>query len=253
MKLSLKEFGEGDPLIILHELPGSLEHWQESVEYLSPHFHIICTDLSSRGGSDDYEDYSYDLMALDIRNLMLKRNHSSAFFMGHSIGGKVVMEFALSYPEMVDKLVILEAAPVSYDPDYSGLLNLINSINLNEITSLTEAAAFLHANIPEPRLRCFLLKNLHIGRKGKYTWKFDPAVICRNYLNISNGLDKDRICASPALFLKGGKSDLLSRDDLPFIKCLFPNSMLDVIKSGGHWVHTEDPKAVFSRIKQFLM
>jgi len=252
MELYFREYGNGDPVIILHGLLGSSGNWHTVANRLSSQYRVISVDLRNHGQSPHHDDFDYNVMAEDIHKLLIKENIDSAYFMGHSMGGKVAMEFALSYPEKVKKLVVVDIAPVSYDPIHAGLLNILNKLDLSEVSSMIEADSLLHAKIPEPRLKYFLLKNLYSDNNRQFKWKANLTVICRNYLNICNGLDKDRTCTSPVLFIKGQNSDYIEKKDLPFIGCLFPDSDLKIINNAGHWVHSEEPEVFYHTVNEFL-
>ena len=114
LELNYKEFGQGEPLIILHGLFGTLDNWQTIAKKLAEHYTVFIVDQRNHGRSPHHADFNYQLMAEDLRDFMEARWAYQATVIGHSMGGKTAMQFALTYPDMVEKLVVVDIGPQQY-------------------------------------------------------------------------------------------------------------------------------------------
>ena len=160
MQLNFKKLGTGKPLIILHGLFGSADNWFSISKELKDNFTLYLVDQRNHGDSPQSEEWNYDVMVEDLRELMDAEGLKKAFLMGHSMGGKTVMNFALKYPERVEKLIVADIAPRFYAIHHTSILEGLNALDLHEIQSRKEADDELAKYIPEIGVRQFLRKSL---------------------------------------------------------------------------------------------
>jgi pimeloyl-ACP methyl ester carboxylesterase len=176
-----------------------------------------------------------------------------AHIIGHSMGGKTAMQFALQYPDMVDKLIVLDIAPKDYKGGHEVILETLESIDLTKIQDRKEAESFMLARIPDFGTRQFLLKNLTRNEKtAAFEWKMNLVVLQREYDAILANVD-DGIYDGDTLFVRGQKSDYIIDAEIPNIKAKFPNMQLETIENAGHWVHADQPKQLLEIIQRYLM
>ncbi|MDP4982158.1 alpha/beta fold hydrolase [Pseudoalteromonas tunicata] len=252
MTLHYQQFGAGADVIIIHGLFGSLENLNVISKALSNHYKVTAIDLRNHGQSPHNEQMSYAAMAGDIFALMDELDIKHAHFIGHSMGGKVAMQCALSVAEKVDKLIVLDIAPVTYqirrhDNVFDGLF----AVAEQQITDRKQADEILAQSINEAGVRQFLLKSLIKGENG-YQWKFNHTVLKQEYANILSaptGVAFDK----PTLFLKGSESDYIDASQRPTFLSLFPKCQAKIIHGTGHWLHAEKPTAVNNAITAFLL
>ena len=102
MQLNYKVFGEGEPLIILHGLLGSLDNWQTLAKQYAEHFTVFIIDLRNHGKSPHSDEFSYNLMVEDLLNFCNENFIYRCHLLGHSMGGKVAMQFALSHGDYIE-------------------------------------------------------------------------------------------------------------------------------------------------------
>src|SRR5687768_12491716 len=114
MQLNYKTFGEGTPVIILHGLLGSLDNWQTFARKLSADFKVFTVDLRNHGKSPHSDEHSFPAMVADLVEFFNEHQISKAHIIGHSMGGKVAMQFAITHPEMVLKLIVVDINPKKY-------------------------------------------------------------------------------------------------------------------------------------------
>ena len=291
MRLNYRKMGEGKPLFILHGLFGLSDNWATIGKILSQHFEVYLIDLRNHGHSPHSDEWTYPAMANDILELIenvLKdkqpndeqsNKNSSAILMGHSLGGKVAMQFASLYPEKLEKLIVVDMAPKNYSGSSFDFAQKLIAINLPELKTRKEAeeklSSFIHTtaelqwmqkNIywrPHPQSPCLTPLKERGKRRGEklegsnnqiLEWKFNLKAIAENSNKIKNtfNLGKKQISA-PALFIRGEKSNYILDSDISEIKKIFSNSEFITIAGAGHWVHADNPKEFAEAVKIFLI
>src|SRR5690606_17209887 len=241
MKLFYRELvGKGQPLIILHGLFGSSDNWLTLAKQFANKFHVYLPDQRNHGQSPHSDDFDYDLMADDIHEFLITNSISDPVIIGHSMGGKAAMKFALTHPELVNKLIVVDMAPKQYPVQHDRILDGLKSINLEKIESRNEADDQLAQYIKEPAVRQFLLKNLQRKPEGGFSWKINLPVLDKSIEKISADISGNQVFNKPVLFIRGSKSDYVLDQDLPNIHQLFPQARMATLDT-GHWIHAEQP------------
>lgn len=252
MELNYKEFGQGDPLIILHGLFGTLDNWQTIAKQLAKKHSVFIIDQRNHGKSPHADEFNYPILAEDLKEFMESKWIYKASIIGHSMGGKTAMQFALNYPDMVDKLVIVDIAPITYVGGHETIFQAMFALDLDVLDNRNEINEQLKKNIPEDGVRLFLMKNLTRTKTGKFEWKMNLPVLYKNYQAILTAIDSDEIFDEPTLFIRGANSDYIKDDSVLDIQDYFPLMQLETILNAGHWVHAENPKAFLTQLNQFL-
>lgn len=253
MQLNYKVFGEGTPLIILHGLFGTLDNWQSLAKILSEDYMVFIVDLRNHGRSPHSPDFSYELMAEDVHAFMVDNWIHEAYVMGHSMGGKVAMHLATHHEDMVEKLIVVDMAPKTYQPSHEAIFQGMLTLDLDQLESRSDADAHLSTYIDSMAVRQFLIKNLHLNREaGKYQWKMNLPVIYDKYQQILEATTLFAAYEGPTLFLKGANSDYIIEEELGDYQRCFPNAELTTIQDAGHWIHAEQPQAFIAAVRQFL-
>ena len=252
--LFFREFGSGKPLIILHGLLGCSDNWIFHGKKLSDFFHVYILDLMNHGNSPHSSDINYDLLSDDIYEFINSNKLSSVNMMGHSMGGKVAMSFALKYNHLVENLIILDIAPKDYSAQsrFDELIKSVISLPLNIIKSRIDADTYLSNSIPEPGVRHFILKNLKRVNSKNFMWKPNINLIGKKMPEIYSWTDNSFTCNANTLFIKGEKSDYILDSDFVKIKKNFPKASIKKIKNSGHWLHVDSPDEFFLLITNFL-
>ncbi len=251
MLLNYKTFGEGEPLIILHGLFGSLDNWVTLGKKFGEDFKVFLVDQRNHGQSFHDDLFSYEQMAEDLCQFMGDLDISKAHIIGHSMGGKTAMEFTRQHPEKVDKLIVADIGPKFYPVHHTEILKAFYSVPIDQLTSRKEADDILENSIKDFGTRQFLLKNL--SREGSgFKWKMNLDIIAKNIEEVGKALNQNSIINNDTLFLRGGNSDYVLNDDFNLIHSVFPNSKVDTIEGAGHWLHAEKPSDFYQRVIQFL-
>lgn len=253
MLLNFKILGQGKPLIILHGLFGMLDNWQSVAKVLEHDFTLYLVDQRNHGKSPHTAQHSYKLMAEDLRDFMLREGIPQSNILGHSMGGKTAMQFALDFPEMVNKLIVVDMGVKRYDGGHDIIFDALQSVDVSLITNRQEAEIQLSKYIEDYGVKQFLLKNLTREPDGSYRWKFNLKALFDNYdANILTNITSDFPFDGETLFIRGAKSNYILDADWPQIQQLFPLATLATINDAGHWVHADQPAKLIELVRSFL-
>lgn len=239
-------------LLIFHGLFGQGDNFATLSRQFSEFYTVHAMDLRNHGRSFHSEDMSFDAMSRDILEYIDSKQISEAFLLGHSLGGRSVMEFACAYPERVEKLIVADMAPKAYPPHHQGVLKALNSVDFDKVQRRSDAEKVLKQYIPEAAVRQFLLKNVHMTESGKYAFRFNLKVLTDSYASLVETNLESGIYEKPVLFIRGGKSFYISDNDMPLIHYHFPKAELATIPNAGHWLHAENPEMFFDLVTGFL-
>lgn len=252
MELNYKTFGQGEPLIILHGLFGMLDNWQTLGRKLGEHFTVFILDQRNHGRSPHAEPHDYPAMAEDLKNFMENHLIMRSHLLGHSMGGKTVMQFALSYPDMVDKLIVVDIAPKTYPGGHQEIFEALSQLKLEGEKSRVAIDQQLAERIPQRSIRQFLLKNLARDPDKGFRLRMNLPVIYRDYEKILQPPEREDTFRGETLFIRGANSPYVQDEDLDLIREFFPQAGLQTIEGAGHWVHAEKPRELLSAVQNFL-
>ncbi|MDZ4699394.1 MAG: alpha/beta fold hydrolase [Rhodothermales bacterium] len=253
MTLFHQSYGEGYPLLILHGLLGASGNWHTlSRNVFSHSFAVHALDLRNHGRSPHSPSMSYAEMAGDVLEFMDAEGMETAHMMGHSMGGKVAMTFALTYPDRLGRLVVADVAPRAYPPHHTSILNALRRLDLNAFDSRAAVDDALAHDITSKPIRQFLLKNLSAEPDGSFTWKMNLDAIDANYDALSQAVEPTGIFSGDALFIRGGDSNYVTDEDVPSIHRLFPSAQISTISGASHWLHAEAPDVFGAAVMVFL-
>jgi esterase len=252
VKLFYRKLGEGKPLIILHGLFGLSDNWVTLGRTLAEHYNVMLVDLRNHGQSPHSSQFSYDAMSGDLSELFEELNIPQAILIGHSLGGKLAMQFALDNPEKVEKLIIVDIAPKPTPLKHLEIIKAMLEADFDKLRSRKAVEDFLGETIKSRDVRQLLMKNLYWVDKTRLAWKLNIVAINENIDEIFKGISADIPFIKPVLFIKGSLSAYIQEDDLLLIKELFPAYKLEVIEAAGHWVHSDAPAAFLEKLNDFL-
>ncbi|SEH88637.1 esterase [Rheinheimera pacifica] len=241
-----------EPVVLIHGLFGSYENLGVIERSLSEQYQVINVDVRNHGRSGHSADMNYQLMAEDLAQTLDSLNIQKAVILGHSMGGKLAMTYAVTYPERVSKLILADIAPVGYPPRHNSIFTGLNSVDLSQIENRADADKQLAQHVKESGVRQFLLKSL-IKEDDKFQWRFNLSALYDNYAElVSNPIDSGSY-NGPVLFIKGGDSDYILPEHKATITKVFPAAQAKIIQGTGHWLHAEKPAAFTKLVKDFLL
>lgn len=251
MELYARITGKGPPLVLLHGLFGSNENLGGVTRALSDRYTVYGLDLRNHGRSPHAESMDYSSIAADVRETLDRHGVNEATFLGHSLGGKTAMELALSTPDRVTSLIVVDIAPIVYARHHDEELEALRNLDLSGIRSRGEADAALAECIPNAAVRQFLLKNLSRTGEG-FAWRIPLGTLYRKYDQIAAAPSAKGPYNGPTLFIRGGNSDYLPADAESSINECFPSAFIVTLANLGHWPHAESPDEFVHTITRFL-
>lgn len=251
LELNYKSTGQGQPLVLLHGLFGSLENLGLLSRALAEQYQVYAVDLPNHGRSPHTERTSLPLMAQQVKDWMDAKGLNKAILVGHSLGGKVAMELALTYPESVVSLVVIDIAPVAYPPSHGDVFAGLSSLDPASLGSRSDADLLLLRYVPEPAVRSFLLKNL-VRQDQQFAWRMNFAVLQRDYGAMLQANRVDAMFPGPVLFLKGENSSYIRAEHEADMRSRFPAAGVKIVADTGHWLHAEKPSLTQRLLIKFL-
>lgn len=250
MQLHYQTLGQGQPLILLHGLFGSGDNWGTVAKHFSQHYQVICVDLRNHGRSPHSASQSYANMADDLLELCDALDLERIHLVGHSLGGKVAMQFAAYNPDRVEKLIVVDMAMRAYADAHSHLIDAMMDIDFTKLQNRQEVDKILSASIPQTAVRQFLLMNLIKSDSG-LTWRINLPALKTNYPGLQQAVCENARYEKPCLFIHGEQSDYVQDADIDQIKTNFINAQFASLPT-GHWVHAEQPQAFIEVVGNFL-
>lgn len=254
MNLYYRQVGETGPaIVILHGLFGSSDNWLTiSKAIAEPGYRVFLVDQRNHGQSPHTTEHDYVGMADDLRGFLTDHSLSDAILVGHSMGGKTVMQYAMNYPGTFRKLVVVDIAPKFYPIHHADIIRGFNAIDLTTLKSRNEADKIMSQYESSLAVRQFLLKNLYRNEQGQFAWRINLPLIERELHGIGGDLTDTTTVTSPTLFIRGSESPYITDADIPAIQLMFPHSTVLTIEGAGHWVQAEKPDEFVTALMKFV-
>ncbi|MGB5869868.1 MAG: alpha/beta fold hydrolase [Albidovulum sp.] len=251
--LNLTTFGNDSgkpPLLIAHGLFGSARNWGAIARRLADDRRVTLVDMRNHGDSFWSEIHDYPSLAADLA-AVIGADHRQMDLLGHSMGGKAAMMLALLHPELVNRLIVADIAPVAYDHSLNHLITAMRGLDLAGLTSRLDANRLLASGVPEDGTRAFLLQSLDLKSEPP-RWRLNLDVLDAEMARITGWPDTQGRFDGPSLFLTGALSDYVLAEHRATIKALFPAAIMAKIPGAGHWLHAEKPREFEAAIRAFL-
>lgn len=244
MQLFFRRFGEkgNQPVVILHGLFGISDNWVSYARRLSLEaYEVFVPDQRNHGHSPQSDTFNYLALTDDLFDFIDENEIEDPIIIGHSMGGKVAMRYALENPLLVKKLIVIDISLKAYGPrkQHLNIIKAMKSIDLKKFKFRQEIEGELAKYIPEPRIRLFILKNLHRKSKDEFEWRLYYEGIENSLSDMFDAINTSVKYDKPTLFIKGGASDYILLEDYDQIRYNFPNAEIITIENASHWVHVE--------------
>ena len=250
--LHSKIIGEGVPLLILHGYLGMGDNWKSLGNQFEEHFQIHLIDQRNHGRSFHADEFDYENLTKDLLNYIQYHNLENVILLGHSMGGKTAMLFAVKYPRVVDRLIIADISPRYYQPHHTDILKALNSVDFSIQNSRKLVDEKITELIPDIGVRSFLLKNVYWKEKRILAFRFNLQSLTKNNVEVGKALPSLTTFDKETLFLVGGNSGYIKENETPMIKAHFPKASIKTIANVGHWLHAEKPKVFYELVMSFL-
>lgn len=254
MKLYSKIYGDGyKDLIIIHGLFGMSDNWNSLGKDFSKYYKVHLVDLRNHGRSPHSDQFDYEVMCEDIIQYIEDHNINKSIILGHSLGGKVAMKLAFTYPQKIERLIVADIAPRKYSTDFhENLLMKLVRLELADFKTRNDLENHLSLFIEDLGTRLFLLKNLYRDDNKRFAWRFNLHVLLEKVSNIQDDSFVEGLCGVSTLFLRGGKSLYINNSDELLINNHFSDFNIVTIDEAGHWLHAEKPHEFFNEVIAFL-
>lgn len=248
INICYQDEGEGRPLVFLHCWTGNKAFFFEQVKRFSPDYRCIAVDFPGHGGSDECDQYTVESFAGLTAGLLKKLKLKKAVFAGHSLGGMVCMELALTRPELVEGIILLDTT--------SYLSGFIFQRVVAEVAVVVGRLGFkparavvagIAATYPLAGLRVRIIT-------GRECSKVPNRVVVKSLNSFRKFNVTDRLgeIDTPTLIVVG-KEDLLA--DVRHARKMargIPNSTMKVVRGAGHMALFEKPEVVNRAMEDFL-
>jgi len=232
---------------------GLGDNWRTIARLMEAEYQCILVDLRNHGRSPHDDVMNYEVMADDVLELMGDLDLDDAVLLGHSMGGKVAMQFALTYPEMTEKLIVVDIAPKQYPSHHDNVIDAIEAIHPDLLKTRDEAETILRSYLGNDESTVqFIMKNLSRKPENGFEWKPNMPVIIAAYDQLMQGVTGMHPYLGPVVFIKGEHSDYVTEKDMPVILQIFPSASLVSIPGTGHWVHADSPNLFTQTVVSFL-
>jgi len=245
--------GKGKPMVILHGFLGMADNWKTlGTRWSEAGFEVHLLDQRNHGRSFHTEGLDYNDMAQDVKNYCEEYQLESILLLGHSMGGKVAMRCAVHFPDLIERLIIADIAPKAYDPHHSDIIHALESVELPNLNSRSDADAILATHIKDAGTRQFLLKSLHRKSKNEYGWRFNLPALAMAQTQVGTHETIESPVEIPTLFIRGGNSGYILDADKANIDHAFAKAELKTISNAGHWLHAEQPEEFNKVVMEFV-
>lgn len=254
MNLHFNKYGEGKPLLIFHGLFGSGDNWTTHAKNWAEHgFCVYTIDQRNHGRSFHSDEMNYQLMRDDAIDLIASENLRDVILMGHSMGGKTVMNVAQEIEFLIDKLIVVDMGVKQYPRHHDAVFQALRAVPLDQIQSRSEAEEIFAKTSVDKATQLFLLKNLYWKEPGKLDWRFNLNALEIHIDEILTEVPPGNPVHVPTLFIKGELSNYILNEDLPQLGSYFPKVQITEVKNSGHWPHAESPAFFFQEVLNFSL
>lgn len=251
MDLFCRIVGQGMPLVLVHGLFGSSDNLMTVAKKLGEYFTVYLPDQRNHGQSPHADEHHYQAMADDLHAFLLKHRIHQPVMVGHSMGGKAVMQFAVKYPDVYRKMVVVDICQRAYQPQHDQILKGLHAVDLKNLKSRKDAELALEAYESNADVRQFLLKNLYRNEAGEFAWRINLPVLTAQIAEVGVPVEIPTPIQKSVLFLRGEKSRYILDEDTEAILRDFPKAEIKTIKEAGHWIHAEQPQRFIQAILDF--
>lgn len=236
-------------MVFLHGLFGDLNNLGVIAKSFAENYAILRVDLRNHGRSFHSNEMDYALIAKDLEQLLIELNIQNAIMVGHSMGGKSAMALAHFSPNLVDKLVVIDIAPVVYTQNrHKQIIDGLFAVSSAKPQTRQQAKDIMAKYIPDEGVQQFMLKSF--DAESEQSFRFNLISLHQNYQNLM-GWSEVKV-DKPTLFIKGALSDYIQQEHTVTLLKQFPQAKSFIVANADHWVHAEKPDAVVRAINRFL-
>ena len=254
-KLHYLEAGRGEPIILLHGTGGEGARWMPTIKGLSPDFRVIALDQIGFGQSDKpLTNYHTGVFAGFLAGFMKEIGVPRASIMGQSMGGGVALYLATHDPQMVERLVLVNAVvtirsgpamPPTSPPDWHAR-QIANAATLKESREYLEKVYFDHSFITDKLVE----QNLILRLRSAFTIESMQTANDKGLGGVTE--DEVRGIKAPTLLVWGANDTLSPPVNADRLNAAIKNSRKVLIEKAGHYPFLEHPDRFNQVVRDFL-
>ena len=245
--------GSGPALVVMHGLFGSATNWRSVARALASSHAVHTLDLRNHGASPWADSMGYLDLANDVRRYIESHELGPVTLMGHSMGGKTAMALALTRPDLVQRLIVVDIAPRSYADSLSSYVQAMRSVDVFAAASRGDIQRQLQALLPDASVAPFLAQNL-VTRNQHFDWRINLAAITTAMPDLTGfpAELRQHQFTGPTTVIAGALSDYVPDGDAAPFAPMFPHLVVEVIDGAGHWVHADQPVKFTEAVRRAL-
>jgi pimeloyl-ACP methyl ester carboxylesterase len=252
--------GARPAVVLVHGIAGDSSEWEAVVDKLSSSYDVIAPDLAGHGESTRLQgDHSIGAFATWLRDVLEALEVERATFVGHSLGGGVVMQFAYQFPEYVERMVLVSSGGLGREvsaliraaslPFAEGVLGLLGGaaqasepfLNRVGLGPQTERGEMLHriAGLTHPDRRAAFVRAVRaIASPGGQR---------------VNAMDRLYLAEDvPTLIVWGARDRIIPVHHAYAVHDAVPGSELVIFDEAGHFPHADDPSRFTQVVEDFV-
>ncbi len=254
MQLFFREFGSGRPFVILHGLLGISDNWVTIGRKLGEEYRVLIPDLRNHGQSPHSPVFDFPALEDDLLEFIETHELQQVILMGHSLGGKTAMLFALHQPQRVSALIVADISPRRYphNTEHESLIRAMMEVDMASAATRSDVERSLARSVKSRRILQFLMKNAYWTARGRLAWRLNLRALGDNLRSVFEGVDVPGVYEGPSLFIRGGLSPYVPDADIPLIQKKFPAAVIRTVSGAAHWVHADSPGEFYAILREFL-
>ena len=248
------------PILFLHGGALTAHTWDLCCLALRDEFHCVALDQRGHGDTDWAPDADYSIGAQreDIRGFADRLGFDRFVLVGQSMGAINGLAFAVTHPERLSALVMIDAGPEVRRRGSSRIREFVNGGAKPEtLEEIIERALAFNPRRDRQILRRSLMHNLRQQPDGSWSWKYDRRRFQRLYHD-THLAERRRLAddlanvTCPALVVRGAESDVFHQDDAERLAKNFPDGRQVAVAQAGHTVQGDNPKDLVAALREFL-
>lgn len=242
-----------EDLIIIHGLFGMSDNWASLAKKFSKNRKVIVPDLRNHGQSPHNSAFDLEDLSGDLNDLIKKHNCKNPIILGHSLGGRIAMKYALTNPNITKSIIVVDMSmkSVRERPEHGHIIDIIRTYPLHQKTSYSEIKTDLIDRVSNIKHISIIIKNIKKTDSG-FEWKVNIEPLLELFNKPAELIATDEVYENEALFIRGGNSDYVIDSDLELIEEHFPNYQLVTINGASHWVQADKPLEFIDIVLRFL-
>lgn len=252
MRLHYRKIGAGKPLVVLHGVFGSSDNLYTVCKNISEQgFEVYILDARNHGQSPRADEFNYTVLAEDLNTFLDDHKLNKPVILGHSMGGKTVLEFSQTYDNF-SKLIVVDIAAKGYSPHHDHIIKGLQAIDLNTLTSRKEAEQIFSQYVTDLGEQQFLLKNLYRSDNGGFDWRINIPVLAASTEKVVSAISLHKKIEKPLLLMRGSDSKYVSDQSVKDLESFYTDLTLVTIEGANHWIHATKPKEFVEGVVSFI-